>query len=258
MTGSARDSEFGPAVSVWNAQADAPVLIVCEHASPHIPAPLNDLGLTGAVLHSHIAWDPGAVGVARALSQALSAALVQGEISRLVYDCNRPPDAPDAVPAHSEVHDIPGNTGLTPRDRQARVDRIYTPFCNRLTQEIRQRRKRLELLVTVHSFTPVYRGARRAVELGILHGCDDRFARAMLAAPPEDFQRDIRLNEPYAAKDGVAHTLDKHGVSNGLLSVMLEIRNDLIVTEAEQTAWAGHLAPWLRQTLARLTTDDVA
>ncbi len=257
MMGMPKDSTFGQAVQVTEASPDARTLIVCEHASCRIPASLGDLGLPSDVLCSHIAWDPGALGVAFELAKIMDAPLVHGQISRLVYDCNRPPEAHDSIPARSEVHDIPGNADLSDAERQARIDQVYVPFRDHLSGEITARRGHLDLMVTVHSFTPVYHGAPRPVELGILHGRDDRFAQAMLAAKPAEFEYDVRLNEPYAASDGVAHTLDIQGVNNGLLNVMLEIRNDLITTADDQTAWATVLAPWLHATLAGFAEGDM-
>lgn len=260
------DSSFGPAVTVRSGQADCPVLIVCEHASNRIPDHLDRLGLSDAQLQSHIAWDPGALGVSRALAEILGAPLVNGEISRLVYDCNRPPDAHDAMPVRSEIHDIPGNAdlngaklngaNLNQAARNERVEQVYVPFRDTLAQVITDQRP--ALMVTVHSFTPVYRGTPRAVELGILHGSDARFAKAMLHDTPRDLACDVRLNEPYAAADGVAHTLDLHGAGNGILNVMLEIRNDLIATPKTQQSWADRLAPWLTGTLDRLKQEKAA
>lgn len=249
------ESGFGPAVAVEAAPVEARTLLVCEHASRHVPDRFHGLGLSEALLSSHIAWDPGALGVARALSARLSAPLVHGTISRLIYDCNRPPEAPDAVPARSETHDVPGNTSLTPAARQARVDHVYAPFRDRLAAEIASRRAALQLLVTVHSFTPVYRGQNRPVQLGILHGRDDRFAQAMLAHKPAALDWDTRVNEPYGPADGVTHTLEVQGTANGLLNVMLEIRNDLIAEPVQQAACAEMLAPWISGVLAQQSED---
>jgi len=242
-------SDFGPAFATTPSAAEAEVIVVCEHAANWIPPSLVELGLDASARHSHIAWDPGALGVARKLALLLQAPLVEGRISRLVYDLNRPPESPTAVPATSEIFDVPGNHNLSDAARARRVEAVYEPFRAALAGEIDTRRDALRLMVTVHSFTPIYKGDRRAVELGLLHGRDDRFAAAMLARQPDDLAWDVRLNEPYSATDGVAHTLDLHGCDNGLLNVMLEIRNDLIATEAQQQDWAQHLAPWIRATL---------
>lgn len=258
-SGSRDESAFGEAVHVHDGRPDADVLLVCEHAANRVPPEFDGLGLPAELLESHIAWDPGAAGVAQELARLLAAPLVAGGLSRLVYDCNRPPEAPGAVPETSEIHAIPGNAGLSPAARQARVDQVYLPFRDRLAGEIAARRRHLRALVTVHSFTPVFMGRPRAVELGILHGEDDRLARAMMASVPEGASHDIRLNEPYGGlRDGVSHTLDLHGAGNDLPSVMLEIRNDLIATPQAQRDWAAFLAPWLRRAMAEMPAGTAA
>ncbi|MDU8929943.1 N-formylglutamate amidohydrolase [Alisedimentitalea sp. MJ-SS2] len=234
-----------------------PFLILCEHASNRVPACLNDLGLSRDVLQSHVAWDPGALGVARALRKRLGAVLINSNVSRLVYDCNRPPEVDSAVPERSEVYDIPGNVNLRRSARAERIKNVYDPFVKAVTDEVRKTENDLELLVTIHSFTPVYHGKTRAVELGILHGRDDRFSKAMMALKPEELPLDTRLNEPYAARDGVTHSIDLHGTDNGLLNVMIEIRNDLIKTSAEQDDMAALLSPWITKTLDHLRQSGV-
>ena len=245
--------DFGAAAHVRPASAASPFLVVCEHASARMPVFLRSLGLSDELLRSHIAWDPGALGVAEALADLLAAPLVSGGVSRLVYDCNRPPEATDAIPSRSEIHDIPGNRDLDATQRTARIENVYEPFCRALAAEIAAN-PQLRVLVTVHSFTPVYRGDRREVEIGILHGDDPRFARAMLAASPRTNSHVTRLNEPYGPGDGVDHTLNRHGVANGLLNVMIEIRNDLIDTPKRQAAMADLFDDWIVATLNSLET----
>jgi len=262
--------DFGDIFHLTTPNQVSPVLIVCEHASNRIPAGLNQLGLPSQVTQSHVAWDPGALGVAQALARIVPAPLLSGNVSRLVYDCNRPPEAASAVPERSEVYDITGNKGLSPADRARRVQGVYQPFCQALSGVIAGQGDTLRLMVTVHSFTPVFNGTPRAVELGLVHGRDDRFTRSMMQNLPADWPADwpadrpakgpydIRLNEPYGAADGVAHTLDAHGAANGLLSVMIEIRNDLIGSRAAQQSMAAFLAPWILRTLDGFTDKGAA
>lgn len=246
---------FGAAVELRQGEAAPRFLIVCEHASNHIPDALDNLGLPEALRRSHIAWDPGALDLAERLAAMLGAPLVAGRLSRLLYDCNRPPEAPDAVPETSEVHEVPGNRALAPEARAARVTGIYQPFKAALAQEIARHRASLEALVTVHSFTPVYRGARREVEIGLLHGTDSRFVDRMLDLAPESGGRVLRRNEPYSATDGVTHTLEIHGNSNGLLNVMIEVRNDLLDSPAGVEEIAVLLGPWIADTLASFEAE---
>lgn len=204
------------------------------------------------LLKSHIAWDPGALGVAEALRKKLTSILLSCTVSRLVYDCNRPPDAPSAIPERSEIFDIPGNLDLSAKARAERVQNVYQPFSGAVTDCITRHRGSLELLVTVHSFTPVFHNVPRRVEIGILHGRDSRFADAMMRDANAPRQFEVQLNQPYSAADGVAHTLDLHGLSNGLLNVMIEIRNDLIADPKAQAAMADHLARWIHSTRASM------
>lgn len=242
----------GEPVSEINVSGPSQVLLICEHASQRLPAALGSLGLTPDVLDRHIAWDPGALAVAKRMSQELDAALIYQNFSRLAYDCNRPPDAPDAMPAKSEIYDVPGNAGLSAAERAARTKAIYLPFRAALASRIAEREAqgRSTVLVTVHSFTPVYHGVPRAVEIGILHDRDSRLADEMLRLAAASGQFVARRNEPYGPADGVTHTLKEHALANGLMNVMIEVRNDLIRDEAGQEVVAGFLAGLIRESLA--------
>jgi predicted N-formylglutamate amidohydrolase len=237
-------------VQVSRSEARSAIVLICEHASFHIPAELNDLGISVAARCSHVAWDPGAMAVAQRMSQDLDAVLVASTVSRLVYDCNRPLSATDAMPASSETYNIPGNVGLTDAERCARVARYYTPFRERLASQIARRTD--PIIVTVHSFTPIYNGKKREVEIGILHDRDSLLADAMMQVA---CGHDVRLNAPYGPEDGVTHTLKEHAVKHGHLNVMIEVRNDLIADESGQTAIAKTLTGWITQALEILGVD---
>ncbi len=229
------------ACRIHNEQGQSTILLVCEHASYHIPQSYNNLGLGGQVLQSHIAWDPGAFEVARHLSNNLDAPLIYATNSRLVYDCNRPPEAVDAIPVRSEVYDIPGNIGLDPSGKQERMDLCYIPFHNLISKAI-DHNKNINTLVTVHSFSPVYFGITRDVELGVLHDTDQRLADRVIENATLLSEMNTARNQPYGPKDGVTHTLKRHAIENNIFNVMLEIRNDLISTEAQQLQVASMLS----------------
>ena len=156
---------------------------MCEHASNRIPSEFNDLGLKEEDRHSHAAWDPGALSLSKMLSATLDAPLIASKVSRLVYDCNRPPDAVGAMPEKSELIVVPGNVGLTPEDRVKRTEMVYRPFCKAVSDilDSRKRKGQPTIVVTIHSFTPVYFGKKRDVEIGVLHDDDTRLADVMLA-----------------------------------------------------------------------------
>lgn len=227
------------------------IVVVCEHASHAIPPAWGNLGLSDAARVAHIAWDPGALALARGLASRLGAWLVHAPFSRLVYDLNRAPDHPGAMPARSEVYDIPGNAAITAADRAARTQGIYLPFhadlhgviAARLASGIRP------AIITIHSFTPVFNGAQRAVEFGVIHDADPELAQAIVAhASGSDLN--VALNQPYSAADGVTHTLRLQATPYGLRNAMLEVRNDLIASPAAVEAMADRLAPILTRALA--------
>ena len=244
-------AEEGDPVAVENADARGRVILVCEHASRTMPASLGKLGLSEDVLESHIAWDPGALDVSRLMGKALDATLFFQRFSRLVYDCNRPPESPAAMPETSEVFAVPGNAALSEADRNARTAALYAPFRDGLSRLVRERiaAGRAPVLVTVHTFTPVYFGKSRTVEVGILHDADSRLADGMLKAAEGSLLFDTRRNEPYGPDDGVTHTLKEHGLANGLLNVMIEVRNDLVKDEVGQGVVADYLTGLLLESL---------
>lgn len=248
--------EEGPPAEVLNASARGEFLLVCEHASRRLPLALGDLGLSDEELRSHIAWDPGAFSVAKKLAEALDSPLVAGRFSRLAYDCNRPPGAADAISSVSEERPIPGNAKLDAAVRAIRARGIYAPFKATLTEAIR--RAPNPAIVTIHSFTPVYLGVARQVELGVLHDNDARLADAVLALAPKATGRNVQRNQPYGPEDGVTHTLKEHALPAGLLNVMLEIRNDLISDEASCAVMATSLASILETALENCARADQA
>ncbi|MEI4260643.1 N-formylglutamate amidohydrolase [Roseovarius sp. D0-M9] len=241
-------------VEVLGPDAAGPALILCEHASHRVPAEYGGLGLTDEAAISHAAWDPGARALALHLMDCLDGTLVASTVSRLVYDCNRPPEAASAMPAKSEMIEVPGNAGLSAAQRAARTDAIYRPFCEAVTAQVTARAARTQptALITVHSFTPVYYGAPRETEIGVLHDADTALADAMLKAGAKLPHRAIHRNRPYGPEDGVTHSLKIHGLAHGLPNVMIEVRNDLLQTPDQIAAIGDELCGMIRPALIHL------
>lgn len=244
----------GP-VEVMNPEGSGQVVILCEHASNYIPAEYQGLGLPDQDCDSHAAWDPGARDLSLALSAALDAPVVASMVSRLVYDCNRPPKAPGAMPEKSELIEVPGNRNLSQDARDYRTTQVYEPFCNAVSKVLDACGPDT-VVVTVHSFTPVYFGQPREVELGLLHDDDSRLADAMLQETHRIPDRITRRNEPYGPTDGVTHSLRLHAQSRDLHNVMIEVRNDLMRTPEDIAARAEEILSLLQPALLKITRKE--
>jgi predicted N-formylglutamate amidohydrolase len=233
-----------PPVREENATGRSPFLLTCDHYGRLIPAALGDLGLTAAELERHIAWDPGIAGVADALSKQLDAHLIAQRYSRLVIDCNRPPQAPSSIPRISEVTTIAGNEGLTREAARARREAIFDPYHRRIDEVIDRRLREgiATVLVSLHSFTPVYAGIARPWHVGTLYHRDTRLPPLLLKLLRAEVDLVVGDNEPYAVSDETDYTIPVHGEARGLMNSGIEIRQDLLADPAGQQQWADRLA----------------
>ncbi|MEO6094032.1 MAG: N-formylglutamate amidohydrolase [Novosphingobium sp.] len=232
-----------------NPQGRSPFLLLGDHAGRAIPRVLGDLGVSGDDLRRHIAWDIGVRGLGELLAGTLDAVFLHQPYSRLVIDCNRGPTAPDAIPECSDGTEIPGNRGLSAAAREQRIAEIHRPYQQAVAAEIARRADRglPTILVSLHSFTPVMRGAARPWEAGVLHsGACDRFAKALLATLRQRHDAPIGDNEPYQM-DGIDHTVPFHAFASGLPYAEIEVRQDLIGSPEGQQRWSAILAATLEE-----------
>ncbi|MBN9242979.1 MAG: N-formylglutamate amidohydrolase [Mesorhizobium sp.] len=236
-------------VRITNPGGKGRLVLTCDHASNVLPPEFGTLGLPATALQRHIAWDPGALPVARYMAQALDAVLVETRLSRLLLDCNRPLDAPDLIPPVSETTVIPGNAGLSAAEREARVARCWQPFHEAVEAVMEERLAagHETWLVSVHSFTPVYKDVRRPWQIGIIHDDDTRLASPLIAALKTRRELSVGVNEPYSPADRVYFTLERHARARGMPCAMIEIRNDEIAGEAGQKKWGAMLSDIFRQ-----------
>jgi predicted N-formylglutamate amidohydrolase len=232
-------------------------LLVADHAGRLIPRALGTLGLDESERGRHIAWDIGIAGVTETLGEILNATGVLQVYSRLVIDCNRAPDHPTSIPTISELTAIPGNTGLTAEARAARRRAIFDPYHAAIVDQLERRAVvgRRTVLIAMHSFTPVFKGVARAVEIGVLYHHETTLSRVMLELLREEGDLTVGANEPYAITDDSDYTIPVHGEANGLDHVEIEIRQDLIAEPAGQTAWAHRMARLLDAADTRLRRE---
>jgi predicted N-formylglutamate amidohydrolase len=212
------------------------ILLLCDHASNAVP-PDVDLGIAPELLDLHIAVDIGAGPLTRSLAARLECPAILATVSRLVIDLHREPDHVNLIPHRSDGHLIPGNDTV---DRAARIARFHAPYHRILTRRIRAQRPKL--ILSIHSFTPCleHGGTDRPWQVGVLYNRD---ARA--AYPAIEFFRDQGLvtgdNEPYSGRLLNA-TLNRHAEANGIPSIAIEVRNDLIRDPAGIERWSQTLA----------------
>ena len=243
-----------PPVRVLRPDGGSDFFLTADHAGRAIPRRLGDLGVPESELDRHIAWDIGIAGVTERLADALDATAVLQAYSRLVIDCNRQPEWDSAIPVVSELTPIPGNEGISAAGREARRRDIFLPY-HQAIGELLDRRARAErrtVLVAMHSFTPVFKGEARNVEVGVLYNHDARLARIMLDLFGAEGDLVVGDNAPYAITEASDYTVPVHGEGRGLPHVEIEIRQDLIADAAGQEAWAARLARLLPNANARL------
>jgi predicted N-formylglutamate amidohydrolase len=241
----------GPPVIAENEDGRAPILVICDHASAGVPQALADLGLDAVERARHIAYDIGALAVARHLARWFDAPLVASGFSRLVIDCNRLPSKPDAIPQVSDGTTIPGNQSLDAAQRAARVAECFTPYHVTIEACI-ARAPTPPAILSIHSFTPVFAGFQRPWQIGVLWNEDGRLALPLLPALAGKGVC-VGDNQPYSGRDGRDYTLPAHAESRNLPHVEIEIRQDLVHEAAGQEAWATLLHDCLAPILAGLT-----
>lgn len=224
-------------------------VILVDHAGQRIPRRLGDLGLPANELQRHIAWDIGALAVARRMSEALDAPLLAQEYSRLVIDCNRDPDVATSIPTVGELMPIPGNMALSSEEIAARRAEIFQPYHDRVRALLDARRAdgKLTVLIAQHSMTNVFKGVRREMHAAVLYNRDRRFAGLVLDELRREPSLIIGDNQPYFVSDETDYSVPRHAEGRNLAHAELEIRQDLIVDEGGQDEWAWRITRVLRE-----------
>lgn len=233
--------------------ADRPArwLITCDHASNVVPPFVNGgtLGLEPSEMGRHIAYDVGAAGVSQALAEALDAPAILSNFSRLVIDPNRGEDDPTLLMKLYDGTIIAGNRHADEAELELRLNKCYRPYHTALAEMAA--RQADTIIVSMHSFTRQLKGRpARPWQIGLLYAADTRLADALASVLEDETDFCVGLNEPYGGHlpgDAIA----RHAIAHQRANVLIELRNDLIETEADQQAWAARLAPLLQKAAQR-------
>ncbi|MDC0247184.1 N-formylglutamate amidohydrolase [OCS116 cluster bacterium] len=224
-------------------------LVICDHSSNNIPLGYQNLGISEKDLESHRAYDLGASDVAIQLSELLDCSLVMANFSRLLIDPNRGKDDPTLIPKISEGKIIKGNINISMSendiDRNKRILQFYLPYHKQINKLINKSldNGRIPKILSIHSFTPIWKGKKREIDVGILWDKDDRLSKIFLNS-----LKNIKLgdNKPYSGRLK-NDTLYKHATSYGIPHVLIEIRQDLLKKEKDKLQWAKKIHNVLKE-----------
>lgn len=229
------------------------LLILCDHAGNAVPRAYGNLGLPPAEFERHIAYDIGVRALTFALADALGAPAVLSTFSRLLIDPNRGEDDPTLIMRLSDGAVVPGNARHDAAERERRLAAYHRPYHAAIAERIDAAIAAgyPPAILSVHSFTPVWRGVPRPWHAGVLWDRDPRFALPLLDCLRAEPDLVVGDNEPY---DGALKNdcMYRHGTARGLAHALLEVRQDLIGNAAGVAAWAARLEPMVRRLLDTL------
>ncbi len=245
--------KFKKAFTEINPDGNPRFLILCDHASNAIPPEYDQLGLSDEALASHRGWDIGAANIAKLIANRLGCPAVLAGFSRLLIDTNRGLDDPTLIMQLSDGEIISGNAKLTPAPPcpqwQKRVKLFYKPYHDQIRHRLAyaQAANIVPIILSVHSFTPVWNQKKRTMPAAVLWDKDDRLLqhihrnmKVLQASKNTKFQGTLGDNQPYSGRLK-NDTLYTHATSQGVPHALIELRQDLVMKVTEQKFWADLL-----------------
>lgn len=220
------------------------LFLTVEHASERVPAPLRTTPSDRAWLASHWGYDIGARNVAREIIRLTGSFGVFARFSRLVCDANRAPEHRDLMRRDVEGTVLSFNRDLTEEERERRLRTYHDAYHGAIDHFLGARLAASEaevVLLSVHSFTPVWNNRVRPMDIGVLFEPFEAVAKRLQAElDREGF--DTALNQPYSGREGLIYAAARHGQNHGLVFLELEINQSLCCTPARARRTAGRIA----------------
>lgn len=238
-------------VALLQAHGTGAFVFACPYAARDIPTRFDNLGLTQSQQQSPISWHSGTLDLATHLATSLDSPLVHSTVSRLVYDCAQPANAPEAIIAKQDSISVPGNAAVSKQERTARFEEYYLPFRNLLNETIASRRQP-PILVTIYSFPPDQDARLTQPDVRVCFGKDNRLADAILQAAQKVTALNINVEKVKTDTTIGTHILEQFGDRNGIRSVQIELRSDLLATTKSQASTAVLIAQLLSETLRNI------
>jgi predicted N-formylglutamate amidohydrolase len=241
-----------PPFVILHEHGAAPALVICDHASRAFPRGMKRLGLPELPSWQHIAWDIGAGELARGLANALDAPAVLAGYSRLIVDCNRKPEDPEAFRLESDGWVVPGNASLGELERRTRLACFFDPYHEAIAAMLAGFRRRgvVPMVVSVHTFTPEMAGTARPWHIGVLWDRDESSARRLIAGLRQVEGLVVGDNQPYSGKHPSDYTIDHHAEQAGLPHVCIEVRQDTLESPAGVERWVRLLGRLLSELIS--------
>ena len=227
----------------------AGIVVTCEHASERMPEPWEWPAADRWLVGTHWAYDIGAADLTRELVEDLGGVALLARFSRLLADPNRPEDSPTLFRELAEGHPVELNRDLSAEERERRLFRLYRPYHRTASEVVAE--SDTPIVMSLHTFTPVYEGEPRELEVGVLFDTEQELAESLAAALREVGLR-VALNEPYSGQQGLIFAVDQHARAHGRHAVELEVRQDLAVEEVFRRRLVSALGPWLTEEIRRL------
>jgi len=187
------------------------VLLTCEHATERLPEGWR-WGEDERLRGTHWSHDLGALDLMHELADALGASAIWSRFTRLLADPNRPEDSDTLFRTVAEGEPVALNVDLEHADRERRLAHYYRPYHEAV--EVAARETSANLMFSVHSFTELYEGEPRSLEVGVLFDTEDVLAAEMARRLTAAGFR-TALNEPYSGKEGLIYSVDLHARRHG-------------------------------------------
>lgn len=224
---------------------DKGLVLLADHAMNRLPERYGRLGLPETAFSRHIAYDIGIEGLTRNLADKLGVPAVLGCFSRLLIDPNRGEDDPTLIMKISDGAIISGNHPISTEEWNSRVETFHRPYHHavaRTIDAVAEQSGKAPLVLSLHSYTPAWKGVPRPWHAAVLWDSDERAVRPLLSGLRATGDILVGDNEPY---DGAlkGDTMYRHCMVTGIPHALLEVRQDLIADDAGIAAWAERLAP---------------
>jgi len=224
-------------------EAKCGLILLADHAGANVPEGYGSLGLGPDQFKRHIAYDIGVREVVMGIAAALGAPLLMGKYSRLFIDLNRGIDDPTLIMRLSDGAVVPGNLNVDAEERAHRVKHFFQPYHDAVDMLIDHhvRNDIAPVLLSVHSFTPAWKGVARPWHASVLWDRDDRLVRPLLKGMRAEEGHYIGDNVPYSG-ELAGDTLNSHGTRRRVAHALIEIRQDLIGQEEGQREWVDRIS----------------